>query len=373
LRVIEKDLGLRQVQGPGFLLEKGQKLDRTHGVTTGERQERDRTGEPAFVEKIRREAAHHFRDASSWADLSARLHAYGLQLEARGRGLVVTDGERMVKASRIARDTSRGALEKRLGPYADWARDVAQLREHIERETTRERAGDDWQRVVKIASDAEGLAERFRDRVKAFDQSGDRLQAQLAQVYRPADLPAALARLKHEAKKDPEATAQRLRGRPQEFGRLRGQEWGPIATPDRHRARQALPRAADELHRFEQLRQEVNHLQPAARAAERRQPRLRQHARNLAETNFRLRPEDHQLRQLGRLVVRHGERNILAMLGPAATTLRLARAAFQGTLGRTVVSMAADRLLGPAAGPVFLIGRAVEMMRGSGREGGRER
>ncbi|MDX1996639.1 MAG: hypothetical protein SF066_02880, partial [Thermoanaerobaculia bacterium] len=256
---------------------------------------------------------------------------------------------------------------------AEWARDVAQLREHIERETTRERAGDDWQRVVKIASDAEGLAERFRDTVKRLEQSGDRLQAQLAQVYRPADLPAALARLKHEAKKDPEATAQRLRERPQEFGRLRGQEWGPIATPDRHRAHQALPRAADELRQVEQLRQEVHHLQPAARAAERRAPTLRQHARDLAETNFRLRPEDHQLRHLGRLVVRHGERNILAMLGPAATTLRLARAAFQGTLGRTVVSMAADRLLGPAAGPVFLIGRAVEMVRGAGREGGRER
>ncbi|MDX1997776.1 MAG: relaxase/mobilization nuclease domain-containing protein [Thermoanaerobaculia bacterium] len=373
LRVIEKDLGLTQVHGPGFLLEKGQKLDRTNAVTTGERQERERTGEAAFIEKIRRETGHHFRDAESWADLSARLHGYGLQLESRGRGLVVTDGERMVKASRIARATSRGALEKRLGPFADWARDVAQLREHIDREATRQRAGDDWQRVVKIASDAEGLAERFRDTVKRFEQSGERLKAQLAQVYHPADLPAALARLKNEAKKDPEAAAQKLRERPQEFGRLRGQEWGPIATPDRHRAHQALPRAAEELRRFEQLRQEVHHLQPAARAAERRQPQLRQHARNLAETKFRLRPEDHQLTHLGRLVVHHGERNILAMLGPAATTLRLARAAFQGTLGRTVVSMAVDRLLGPAAGPVFLIGRAIEMVRGEEREGGRER
>lgn len=209
LREIEKDLGLTQVRGPGFLLEKRQRLDRTAAVTTGERQERDRTGQPAFVEKIRREAAHHFRDASSWADLSARLHGYGLQLEARGRGLVVTDGERMVKASRIARDTSRGELEKRLGPFADWARDVAQLREHIEREATRERAGKQWP--------------------------------------------------------------------------------------------------------------------------------------------------------------------ILAMLGPAATPLRLARAAFRGMLGRTVISMAAGRLLGPAAGPVFLIGRAVEMVRGLRREGERER
>jgi Relaxase/Mobilisation nuclease domain len=364
-----KDWVIReQVHGPGFLLERGEKLDRTANLTTGERQERDRTGEAAFIEKIRTETRHHFRDAESWADLAARLHGYGLQFEARGRGLVVTDGERMVKASRIGRDTSRAPLEKRFGPFAEWRRDMDQVRQHLDREAQREDAGHQWQKVVTLANQADDRAERYRSQVRQFEKSGERLETLVRQVYRDDDAAQALQRLKTAARQDPEHAAKRLVESPEDFGRIRGQGFGPLATPARRKARSAVSDAADELRRFEQLRRDMHHHQPAARAAERRVPQLRSRARQLVEIQIQLRPEDRALRELGDLVRRHGERNLLALLGPAATPLRLARAAFQGSLGRTVVNMAAGRLLGPVAGPVFLIEQAAKLVRGLGRE-----
>jgi hypothetical protein len=45
------------------------------------------------------------------------MSAHGLRLERKGQGLVITDGEREAKASRIARDFSFASLRARLGPY----------------------------------------------------------------------------------------------------------------------------------------------------------------------------------------------------------------------------------------------------------------
>ena len=68
---------------------------------------------------IKRECAEQLTGAQSWAELHEALHRNGLALRERGNGLVITAGEDLaVKASSVARELSRPALEKRLGPFA---------------------------------------------------------------------------------------------------------------------------------------------------------------------------------------------------------------------------------------------------------------
>lgn len=75
-------------------------------------------GIESLVGWVRRECLEAMRAAPSWAALHQVMTESGLVLRARGNGLVVeaTDGTR-VKASTVARDLSRPALEARLGPF----------------------------------------------------------------------------------------------------------------------------------------------------------------------------------------------------------------------------------------------------------------
>ncbi|MDX1996409.1 MAG: hypothetical protein SF066_01715 [Thermoanaerobaculia bacterium] len=68
-------------------------------------------------------------------------------------------------------------------------------------------------------------------------------------------------------------------------------------------------------------------------------------------------------------MLRHGEREVKEMLQPVTTALRLAKAVHEDTLGRTVADYAVGKLLGPAAGPIYLIERAVGMVRAVARDG----
>jgi hypothetical protein len=75
-------------------------------------------GVESLVGWVRRTCLEALRAAPSWRELHAVLQQNGLALEARGNGLVVaaSDGTR-VKASTLARDLSKPALEARLGPF----------------------------------------------------------------------------------------------------------------------------------------------------------------------------------------------------------------------------------------------------------------
>ena len=68
-----------------------------------------------FLEQVRAAAGRDFREARSWEELERRLERHGLRVEARGAGIVVTDGRRHVKASSVDREASRPKLEKRFG------------------------------------------------------------------------------------------------------------------------------------------------------------------------------------------------------------------------------------------------------------------
>src|SRR5919108_2428003 len=113
LREAERALGLREVSGRLHSLD-GREGPEPSPVTPGERRQAERTGEPAFPDRVRSHLPE-LRAARSWAELEERLSAHGLRLERKGQGLVVTDGERQVKASRVARDLSLRRLEARFG------------------------------------------------------------------------------------------------------------------------------------------------------------------------------------------------------------------------------------------------------------------
>ena len=116
LRVQERELGLREVAGHHARLEGQREPDRAQSLSAGEIRKWERTGRAPLAERVREAVGQDFREATSWADLEARLAQRGLRLEGRGRGFVVTDGVEAVKASRLATGTSRRALEERFGP-----------------------------------------------------------------------------------------------------------------------------------------------------------------------------------------------------------------------------------------------------------------
>lgn len=120
--------------------------DEVPGATSrGEIQQSLRTNESALIERARARV-DVFRTSATWDDLSARLATYGLRVERKGQGLVVTDGVTTVKASRVARDCSLAQLEARLGfQYDHWV--AARERGRVElSDRAPEHAAEDAQR-----------------------------------------------------------------------------------------------------------------------------------------------------------------------------------------------------------------------------------
>jgi len=67
---------------------------------------------------VRRECVSEMQSAQSWTELHQVMRENGLELRERANGLVIAapDGT-LVKASTVARDLSKPALEARLGPF----------------------------------------------------------------------------------------------------------------------------------------------------------------------------------------------------------------------------------------------------------------
>jgi TraI-like middle domain len=105
--------------------------------------------------------AGELRESKSWAELEHRLEQHGLRVEARGRGMVVTDGEREVKASRILRTASRGRLEERFGQrLEDWRRQRGELVAAVEALATHD---DKRQALFDRQADAHQQMQRVKE------------------------------------------------------------------------------------------------------------------------------------------------------------------------------------------------------------------
>src|SRR5712691_7454192 len=256
LRELERTLGLREVAGRLYQLE-GQEPPEPARLTNGERRQAERTGEPAFPDRVR---AHlpELRAARSWAELEERLAAHGLRLERKGQGLVITDGERQVKASRVARDLSLRRLEARFGvPFPGREQEQAThepLSPAVEQVTSAVREHErvaalrtERSRAEQDLATARDRLQRLQAAMERIQHASQRLDAALARVYRePAAARASLMRAGGEL--GAEQAAAMLQAGPERFGSLttvdRPRALGLVVTHDEAPARSAAPSAA---------------------------------------------------------------------------------------------------------------------------------
>jgi len=256
LRELERELGLREVAGRLYQLD-GQEPPEPARLTSGERRQAERTGEPAFPDRVR---AHlpELRVARSWGELEKTLATHGLHLERKGQGLVITDGTHHVKASRVARDLSLRRLEERFrAPYPGREEelaareppspDVAQLRGALaeyERVTALEQERD---RAANELYATQARRSELDRTITAVHRADEAFARALASVY--WDVPAAQEEFRRAvAQVGPERAADWLADEPERFGALRTidrpRAFGLGVARDETPARRAAPRAA---------------------------------------------------------------------------------------------------------------------------------
>lgn len=255
LRILERELGLREVAGRLYQLD-GQEPPERASLTSGERRQADRSGDPAFPDRVR---AHlpELRAARSWEELEATLARHGLRLERKGQGLVIADGEYQVKASRVARDLSLQRLEQRFGvPYparepSGRAREpLSPAVEHVTK------ALDEHERLTALKAERTGADQELaaaRERLQRLNaamervrRASERFDAALARVYR--DPTATRARFTRSAVEiGTERTIAQLGAEPEQFGALktieRRRALGLGVARDDREARLAAPAA----------------------------------------------------------------------------------------------------------------------------------
>jgi hypothetical protein len=260
LRALERELGLREVAGRLYQLD-GQEPPERVQLTSGERRQAERTGELAFPDRVRSHLPE-LQAAPTWEELEATLARYGLRLERKGQGLVITDGEHQVKASRVARDLSLRRLEERFGvPYRGREASAPAREREQERLTPAVRqvvgALDEHERVAGLSAERTradqelGAARRRLDRLDAaiarVDQASKRFDTALTRVYREPG--AARTRFEHARQEfGAKQAVASLEAQPQRFGALktieRRRALGLGVARDDGQARAAAPGAA---------------------------------------------------------------------------------------------------------------------------------
>ena len=249
LRRQERDLGLRQVPGRHFALP-GKSRHRGAGLSGGDRRQRQRNGRDTFGGHVRAVARQPLLETPSWPQLHRQLAELGLRLQKRGRGLVVTDGRRRVKASFVDRCASLAGLQRRLGPYQPPAPDLApqaglwrriQVLRNLVADLGRRREAEDHQRRNRWSGQQEQrTTSRLEQRLETASEAFD---ARLAEVYRD---PQQARRALEKAARRPEVSSPHhlLLSRPERFGRLLGRG-GLFASAERWAAIDAVPPAAE--------------------------------------------------------------------------------------------------------------------------------
>ena len=227
LRHLEREMGLREVPGHHYRLP-GQERPRREGrETDGERREHQRTGEESWAAGVRFRTYNAFKEAKSWAELERGLAREGLRLQRRGGGLVVTDGKRRVKASRIHRRGSYRWLEKRFGmSFEEWRGNRRGLLDAIDRYREAERASREIarrrDRALAEVRRAESRVEDRHDSRGGTRSNAKDIRQALTELYRHEDVPRVERRLVARARQVGWKQAGReIAERPQAYGRLR--------------------------------------------------------------------------------------------------------------------------------------------------------
>ena len=260
MREEEQARGLRPVPGRLHQVE-GSIIPERSALSRGERRQAERTGDPTFVARVR-DMLPDLRSARSWEELSSRLAEYGLRVEGRGQGLVFTDGEHEVKASRVGRDLSLRRLEERfdapypnreqlhgvaVGAQAELSQTAAALAATIRQHERVGALGREQYRADLEVLDLHSRRDRLADAVRSIHRASDDFDGALRLVYQEPE--AARQRIHDAAKtEDTPQLAASLRHEPQRFGVLQSEVerhlLGLLTTHDDSKARTFAHRVA---------------------------------------------------------------------------------------------------------------------------------
>lgn len=148
-------------------------------------------GVESLVGWIKRECLEEIRGATSWAELHQVMRDNGLELRARGNGLVIEAGDgTSAKASTLARDLSKSALEARLGGFeAAPERREAQVKRSYRKDPVRLRidttelyARYKDEHKTLTAARAEALAKAKRQKDRAIENAKKKAAAKRAAI-----------------------------------------------------------------------------------------------------------------------------------------------------------------------------------------------
>jgi Relaxase/Mobilisation nuclease domain len=387
IREEELALGLRQVRGRLHQLD-GQSLTPEQSIaTSGEYRQALRSGVEPLVERVRAHAAD-LRAAVSWQDVHERLRAAGLRIERKGQGLVITDGEHQVKASRVHRELSFVRLERRLGRFQSIVQEHVltldrprAITGNVPRLTMPDAQPDrvttaaDLARQVEYSRRLDALAYEIRQvkfdiqaRVQQLElHRGDAVSARrdfdraLTQVYMRPDV--ARTAFERRVRVDGiDAAGRAMRQHPEAFGEVRSVEvkkyLGLVRVADHSQAMQHVPDAAWAGVRA--MRAAEEHRLVVERSAG---PRLgaadRGYESVLAGAQARLRHVNerlHRIHEISRLLpdTRTLERTLVhtisALAPPELRVFALAITAPQHLLAMTITKAARDIALGRERG-----------------------
>ena len=331
LRHLEREWNLREVPGRHYHLRGQERPERDNGLTAGERREKERTQEEVWAERVRFRIRRDIQRAQGWADLEHRLKRHGLRLKKRGRGLVVTDGKRMVKASRIHRGSSYAKLAERFGStFEEWREHRDNLREavrELEWRDTRERELR-WHHSRYDKKLTQAWIERNKlKELRAKENSSWRsLEADVRGAFRPRHHSTAWKRLEDVATRHGwEHAVEVLEHEPERLGRLRGHELAGWGTDERIYARSTARRAAQALRQAAEGRRLIAHAEQKVSATQHLIQEGRAGQKWVEKALDHLPSKRAAQRQVERLALRIGLRAVeLVLPRPAAVTVRAA-------------------------------------------------
>lgn len=120
--LIEDDGGWRAEKNAHYVMRGCEVVHRETDTVVRDRdgrqtRARDRASEAVTIPEQFGPVAEAIAAASDWRDLHDRMHALGARYERAGPGANVVCGDMRIKASKLGRDCSLPALEKRLGAF----------------------------------------------------------------------------------------------------------------------------------------------------------------------------------------------------------------------------------------------------------------
>ncbi|MFV1589918.1 relaxase/mobilization nuclease domain-containing protein [Phaeobacter sp. JH20_39] len=168
----EQELGLRIVDRPDLdEWRKGEKdPDRKKDPSRGEKLRAAREDDAPLAKwsetemrRIRADITNHFKDATSWAELEAKLEAHGLHMRRAGQGFRITDGEYFMTLSKVGKHARQDRLEARF--QETW--EAYEIDRDIDRDVADQLEPPDAERPDSILDELAQDADRQEAQVKA--------------------------------------------------------------------------------------------------------------------------------------------------------------------------------------------------------------